>query len=208
METLLIGLATFAVVCASPGPAVVAVVTTAMARGFGATVALTLGMALALGGWGILAAAGFGAVLAAAPSALIALKILGGLYLIYLAWGAGRSALDTTEGAPPPVVASFRAGLLLNLSNPKSVFAWTATIAVGTPVDAPELAWLLVPLAMGVTVAIYLVYGFAFSRGPMRLAYRRLRRWLDAGASALFGLAGLGLIRDGLLTLWRRNPAP
>lgn len=203
METLFIGLATFAVVCASPGPAVVAVVSTAMARGVAASVALTVGLTLALGLWGLLAAAGFGAVLAAAPSALIALKVLGGFYLLYLAWASGRAAMTPVLAAAVQK-SGLRAGLLLNLSNPKTVFAWTATIAVGTPADAPHLAWVLVPLAMGVTLAIYLVYGFAFSRAPMRRAYARLSRWMDGAASVLFGLAGIALIRDGVLSLTRK----
>ncbi|MEM7641402.1 MAG: LysE family transporter [Pseudomonadota bacterium] len=203
MATLLIGLATFAIVCASPGPAVVAVVSTAMARGFRAALTLTAGLSLALGLWGVLAAAGFGAVLAAAPSALLAFKVLGGAYLLWLAWGAGRSAL-TPADAPRAVASGFRAGLLLNLSNPKAVFAWTATIAVGTPADMPGLAWVLVPAAMVVTILIYALYAAAFSRPPMRRAYDRARRWIEGAASALFALAGLALLRDAALSLARR----
>ncbi|MEM7490524.1 MAG: LysE family transporter [Pseudomonadota bacterium] len=204
MDTLLLGLATFAVVCASPGPAVVAVVSTAMARGFRAAMVLTAGLSLALGAWGLLAAAGFGAVLAAAPSALLAFKVAGGAYLLWLAWGAGRAAAQP-GAAPAAGPSGFRAGLILNLSNPKSVFAWTATIAVGTPPDMPALAWVLVPAAMAVTVAIYALYAAAFSRPLLRRAYGTARRWIDGATSALFALAGLALLRDAALQAVRRS---
>ncbi len=204
MDSILIGLATFAVVCASPGPAVLAVVSTAMARGFAAAMSLTLGLALALGVWGVLAAAGFGALLAAAPAALVTLKLFGGAYLLFLAWGAGRAAFSRNSDPRLSPAAGFRAGLLLNLSNPKAVFAWTATIAVGTPAEAPGLAWLLVPLATGVTVAIYTGYSLAFSRSPLRKAYARLRVWMSAVTAGLFALAGAALLRDGVLTAMRR----
>ncbi|UWQ22893.1 LysE family translocator [Jannaschia sp. W003] len=206
-DALLIGLATFAVVCASPGPAGLAVVSTAMARGFAASLPLTLGLALALGVWGVVAAAGLGAVLLAAPSALLAFKLFAGLFLLWLAWGAGRSALRPDTSPAPPLRAGFRAGLLLNLSNPKAVLAWSATIAVGTAPDAPWTGWLLVPLAMALTVAIYVAYALAFSRAPLRRAYGRARRGIDGVAAVLFGLAGLAMLRDAAVSLARRGAA-
>ncbi|WGH79214.1 LysE family translocator [Jannaschia ovalis] len=203
VDSLLLGLATFAVVCASPGPAILTVVQTAMARGLRPALMLALGLSLALGVWGLLAAAGFGVVLAAAPSALLLLKILGGGYLLWLAFASGRAAASD-EPVRARAAAGFRAGLVLNLSNPKAVFAWTATIAVGTPAAAPGLAWLLVPLATILAVAINGGYALVFSRRAMRRAYDRTRRWIDGMAAALFGLAGLALIRDGLIGAVRR----
>ncbi|SDZ55671.1 Threonine/homoserine/homoserine lactone efflux protein [Jannaschia faecimaris] len=205
MNELLIGLLTFAAVCATPGPAVVAVISSAMSRGFRSSFALTLGLASALGVWGVLAAAGFGAVLAAAPSMLIVLKVLGGIYLLWLAWGAGRSAWASRTSDLPQVRSGFRAGLVLNLSNPKSILAWTATIAVGTPPDAPGMAWLLVPLAALVTVMIYVFYGLFFSLPVMRSAYGRMRRWIDGIAAGVFGAAGLGLMSEGVSSALRRS---
>ncbi|MEM8825291.1 MAG: LysE family transporter, partial [Pseudomonadota bacterium] len=137
------------------------------------------------------------------PSALIGLKLIGGAYLLWLAWASGRAAM--APGATKPAAASgFKAGLFLNLSNPKAVFAWTATIAVGTPADAPGLAWLLVPLATLLAVAINGGYALVFSRPPMRRAYDRARAWIEGTAASLFALAGLALIRDAALSMVRR----
>ena len=61
MSALLVGLAAYAVVCASPGPAILAVVSTAMARGLPAALTLAMGLTVGLGVWGVLAALGFGA---------------------------------------------------------------------------------------------------------------------------------------------------
>jgi threonine/homoserine/homoserine lactone efflux protein len=203
MDALLLGLATFAVVCASPGPAILTVIQTAMARGLRAALALALGLSLALGVWGLVAPTGLHAILAAAPSVLVTFKLVGGAYLLWLAWTSARSA-----AAPKPVASlaarGFRAGLILNLSNPKSILAWTAAIAVGTPPDAPGLAWALVPLATLAAVAINGGYAIVFSRPPMRRAYDRARRWIDGAAAGLFALAGLALLRDGLTGALRR----
>ena len=194
MSALLLGLATFAVICASPGPAVIAVLSTAMARGLAAALSLTMGLTVALGAWGVLAALGFGAVLAAAPAALTALKIVGGAYLLWLAWCAGRAALSAAPEAVSAPRAGFRAGLLLNLSNPKAVLAWSATIAVGAPPDAPLAAFVLVPLCMAATVAIYVAYAAVFSLPAMRRGYRAARRWIEGATAALLGAAGVSLL--------------
>ena len=194
MSALLLGLATFAVVCASPGPAVLAVISTAMARGLAAAMALTLGLTVALGLWGVLAALGFGAVLAAAPMALTAMKVLGGAYLLWLAWCAGRAALSREAEAVSAPASGFRAGLLLNLSNPKAVLAWSATIAVGAPPDAPMAAVALVPLCLAATVAIYAAYAAVFSLPAMRRGYRAARRWIEGATAALLGAAGVSLM--------------
>ncbi|MBM2577200.1 LysE family transporter [Jannaschia sp. Os4] len=197
MDVLLIGLATFSVVCATPGPAILTVIGTAMAQGLGTALRLSLGLSLALGLWGVLAAAGFGALLAAAPTALAVLKAGGGVYLLWLAWSAGRAALRVRAGTAAGG-GGFRAGLLLNLSNPKSVFAWTAAIAVGTPPEAPALAWLLVPMATVAAVAINGTYAVVFSRPAFRTAYARARRWLDGIAATVFAAFGAGLLSEGL----------
>lgn len=196
MSALLLGLATFAVICASPGPAVLAVVSTAMARGLAAALTLTMGLAVAvaLGLWGVLAALGFGAVLAAAPMALTVMKVVGGAYLLWLAWGAGRAALSREAGAVSAPAAGFRAGLLLNLSNPKAVLAWSATIAVGAPPEAPWAAFALVPLCVAATVAIYAIYAAVFSLPAMRRGYRAARRWIEGATAALLGAAGVSLL--------------
>ncbi len=72
------------------------------------------------------AALGLSAVIAASASAYHAVKIAGALYLVYLAWGAlTRGAALKLEAAGGEAAGSLRAsylaGVLINLTNPKII---------------------------------------------------------------------------------------
>lgn len=190
----------FFVAAASPGPATLAVAATAMAHGRAAGLAFSAGLALGLAFWGVLAAAGLGALMLTSTTALVVLRLLGGAYLLYLAWGSARSALsaDDERVAPPPRVAgrvAFRRGLLLNLLNPKAVLAWIAVLAIGLPGGAGATELLLVTIACALLgLAIYAGYAVILSRPAAMAFYRRARRWLEGVFAAVFGYAGLRLM--------------
>ncbi|MFN3868099.1 MAG: LysE family translocator [Hyphomicrobiaceae bacterium] len=125
----------FFVAAASPGPATLAVSTTAMAAGARPAAALGLGLAVGLAFWGVVAAAGLGAVLVQSSVALTVLRWFGGAYLLWLAWQSARSALLPTrlpdEAVPVADGRMMFRGLILNLSNPKAVLAWISVLAIG-----------------------------------------------------------------------------
>ena len=104
-----------------------------MRHGRRASVIYGLGLSVALVFWGILAATGMGAVLQASAPVLIGLKLFGGGYLLWLAWQSGRSALqrDMVDKVEIRAGRWFWRGVILNLSNPKSVVAWMAALSVG-----------------------------------------------------------------------------
>lgn len=199
VEALAAPLAAFFVAAASPGPATLAVAATAMARGTRAALVFGLGLSLGLAFWGVVAAAGLGALLVQSAMALFVLRLLGGAYLIYLAWQSARSAL-----APriPPNAASaggegrlFRRGLFLNLGNPKAVLAWMAVLALGVGPASGTAALSATTLVCALTgAAIYAAYALAFARPAIRAAYRAGRRAIDAAVAACFGYAGARLI--------------
>jgi threonine/homoserine/homoserine lactone efflux protein len=89
----------------------------------------------------------------------------------------------------------FRRGVVLNLTNPKAVLAWTAVLALGLGPAAGASALTVTTLACSLLgMAIYVTYALAFSRPPVRTAYRAGRRTIDAVAGVLFGYAGLRLL--------------
>lgn len=77
---------------ASPGPSNMRIVGIAMNQGGRSALMLAAGVISGSFFWGSLAAAGVSAVLAQYAQALIVLKIVGGIYLLFLAIKAGRSA--------------------------------------------------------------------------------------------------------------------
>ncbi|MFN3259292.1 MAG: LysE family translocator [Pikeienuella sp.] len=186
----------FAVACGAPGPATLGVAATAMAQGAGAAARFSLGLALVLALWGALVAAGLGPLLLASAAALTVLKIGGGLFLLWLAFGAARSAMRP-GGAPAPAAARrhFARGALLNAMNPKAILAWAAVIALGLgPETTGAQIWAIWAVCSAIGLLIYLGYSLAFAAPPARRLYARARRGIEAATAALFGLAGLRLL--------------
>ncbi|MBL4767101.1 MAG: LysE family translocator [Rhodobacteraceae bacterium] len=188
--------AAFVVVASSPGPANLACATVAMSYGRKTAMIFALGLTLGLVFWGLLAALGLGAVLQGSATVLFVLKLCGAFYLLWLAYQSGRSALSTQKQTGPELVAGrwFLRGLILNLSNPKAVFAWMAALSVGLD---PNDGLGAVAAATGLCAFIGLLnatgHAWLFSIGGVMAAYRRARHWFDGVAASLFALAGLGL---------------
>ncbi|HMQ92342.1 LysE family translocator [Amaricoccus sp.] len=189
----------FFVAAASPGPATLAVSTTAMARGARAAVLMGVGLAIGLAFWGLIAAAGLGALLVQSSVALTVLRWFGGAYLLWLAWQSARSAvMPEPEAVDVPTIADSRIlirGLVLNLSNPKAVLAWISVLALGVgSSDDPSRLAITTSLCGVLGLVIYLAYAVLFSQAPVRSGYRKARRGIDGVAAAFFGYSGLKLV--------------
>ncbi len=189
----------FFVAAAAPGPATIAVAAVSMHAGRKAGLLFGLGLGTGLAAWGLVAATGLGALLEASGYALVSLKLLGGAYLLWLACSAARSAAGAARTRADAAAGrhDFRRGLLLNLSNPKAVFAWMAvlTLGLGDGIGAVDVM-LATATCMGLGFLIYAVYAVAFSTSGAMTVYRRARRWIDGAVAGLFALAGIGLIRS------------
>lgn len=197
---LLAILLAFSAVTFAPGPANLAVGLVAMARGWRGALPMAAGLATGLAFWGVLAASGLGALMAASEVALTVLRIGGGAYLMWLAWRSARAACGPAEPLAAPASGAFRRGFLLNLSNPKAVFAWLAALSMGLgPQAGPSALALATGLCALIGLANYLTWAFVLSRGGARAAYSRARVWVEGAAAALFALAGASLLRQGVL---------
>ncbi|MEL7153389.1 MAG: LysE family translocator, partial [Pseudomonadota bacterium] len=189
----------FFIVTVSPGPANLAVATVAMRQGRRAGQVFGLGLSLGLAFWGIIAATGMGAVLQASADALFILKVLGGLYLLWLAFQSARSAIQPKASDTTRIKSGrrFWQGLLLNLSNPKAVVAWMAALSVGLNADGAtaEIA-ILTGICIAIGFANYAGYAAAFSLSGVMSGYRRVARWVEGTVAVLFAAAGLGLLRS------------
>ncbi len=193
----------FVIVASSPGPANLAAATVAMSQGRRTGMIFALGLSAGLWVWGLLAATGLGAILQTSATVLMVLKLLGGLYLLWLAYQSARSAARPDSGAPvaSPITGGrwFFRGVALNLTNPKAVFAWMAALSMG--LDRPnDLSTVAVATVMCGLIALLNAMGhvWLFSFPGVMASYRRARRWIDGTVAALFSLAGIGLIRSAL----------
>jgi threonine/homoserine/homoserine lactone efflux protein len=94
-------LAIFTLDVASPGPKTLMILGTAMASGRVSAIALSLGVVLGAMAWAFVATFGFVAALKASEVLFMALKLAGGLYLIFLAAMSWHSAFTKGAAAAP-----------------------------------------------------------------------------------------------------------
>jgi amino acid exporter len=199
---LILAYSAFLLAIASPGPNVLAILGTSMGRGRKAGMALALGIAAGSFCWALLTFSGLSALLAAYAEALTVIKIAGGMYLLWLAVKAFRSAAAArdieTEAYAVDRISLFRyfqRGLLVQMTNPKAALAWIAIFSLGLQTNAPS--WVGISLVIGtslLSLLIHLLYALAFSTQMMLRAYSRARRWIQGALGALFTFAGIKLL--------------
>ena len=193
---------TFFVVTVSPGPATISNAAIAMHRGRRTSLAYGFGLSCGLAFWGLIAASGMGAILQSSLYLLMILKILGGLYLLWLAYLSARSVWrsDPESAMSQTEKNWFLQGLLLNLSNPKAVLAWMAALSVG--LNSNDDIY-VIAIATGVCIFVGFIanalYSVLFSIEGIMRGYQRCRRWVDGTVATLFAVAGIGLIRSSFV---------
>lgn len=184
----------------SPGPATLALASTGMARGRKAALALAMGILVGSGAWAIAAAAGFSAAIVANAWLADSLRIIGVLYILWLAFKSIRSALR--PGAPTMAAAmqakpakAFLGGLMLHVTNPKAILSWGAVYAVAVPPGAgvAELAGMGLFLFSG-SIIVFVGYALMFSTEAAMRRYMRARRWFEAAFGVLFGGATIAIL--------------
>ncbi|HEX6353467.1 LysE family translocator [Actinophytocola sp.] len=188
-----------------PGPDMMFIMANGIARGRAAGVVAAAGMSTGIVGHTVAAALGLGAVLQAAPVALDTVRIVGAVFLVYMAISALRSAKDVATTAPAKFGArtlrrTYVMAVLVNLSNPKVVLFYLAFL----PQFVTEGGW-AVPVQFLVMGAILIVVGFSvdatvgFAAGTLSaLLLRRpaVQRWLNRVSAAIFGGLAVRLVAD------------
>jgi threonine/homoserine/homoserine lactone efflux protein len=199
---ILLAYLTFLIAVASPGPNVLAVIGTSMNTGRSSGLALALGIGMGAFSWAVLAAAGLSTLLATYASALLAIKIAGGCYLLWLAYKSFQSAASREDPQARELAAGLRSradyllsGYVVCMTNPKAILAWVAIMSMGLKPDAPW--WVAVVIVAGTSLLstiIHCLYATAFSTPIAARIYLRSRRYVQAGLGVLFAGAGLKLL--------------
>jgi threonine efflux protein len=192
----------YVIAVVSPGPAIMAIVSTSMTQGRKAGMTISLGI---FGGsltWACAAALGLATLLHTYAIALEILKIFGGFYLLYLAYKAFRAVradhdLPTAgKAAKAPTFKSLvLKGYGIHVTNPKAIFAWLAIIALGMPQGAPaSVAVLIIAICTTTGFLVFMGYSLLFSTQHAVNIYRGLRRWIEGAMAAFYGFAGIKLL--------------
>ncbi len=185
-----------------PGPDFV-VILRAATRGWRSGVAAALGAQLGLCVHVGLSVVGLSVLLARHPDLLTTIRVLGGLYLLYL---AGRIVIPTFRSRPRAVVEArrdqpdrrsvFGQAFMTNLLNPKAVLFFAAVLPQFVSGSAP--VWVQVTVLGALDVLLGFVAWAAVvvlgARLGGLLTRGRVRVWWDRSVGAGLGLLGGGLL--------------
>ena len=180
----------------TPGPNNAMMAASGANFGYVRSIPHVLGIVFGVALQALLIAGGLGALFVAFPWVQTTLKVIGSLYLLYLAWkiaSAGDTTLATATRAQPMTIL---AAVLFQFVNPK---AWMMTITlIGSFSLTGDLYW---PSVLGI-VALFSVVGFhciSLWAGFGTL----MGRLLSSGAARTRFNTGMGLLTAAcLIFIW------
>jgi threonine/homoserine/homoserine lactone efflux protein len=195
-------LAAAVLITLSPGPDNMMVLGIGMSKGRARGMAFGLGCALGCLSHTLLATIGVSALIAASPAAFTALKVAGGLYLVWLGLQALRSrggakasvAADSAE----PLPAMFMRGMLANAINPKVVLFFLSFLPQFVVAAHGHANLQTAGLGIIFTAQAALLFGllgfFSGSVGAWLARRPNAGMWLDRLAGGIFVALGLKLL--------------
>jgi threonine efflux protein len=182
----------------TPGPNSLLVMRISVVRSRAAGLRAVAGIGLGTCIWGLSGFFGVHALFLAAPLLYWALRMCGGLYLIFfglrLIWKSCQAEDATAVEARGLAWGPFRLGLATSLSNPSSALSVASLFAATLPSHAPiGLGLITVALMVVISLAWYALMVCVFTTRWVGAAQRRLRRAIDGVAGAIFVLFGARL---------------
>jgi len=182
----------------SPGPSFLIVAQNSLAKSRAHGLATSVGTGLGAGIFALLAALGVTALLEQTPTAYFVFRVVGGIYLLWLAfkiWQGSKQALETNSDASQAdgsLFGSLLKGFIVQTSNPKTIFIIASIFSAVMPTEPPVNTALYVTLiAFVVDFAWYAIVAVSLSLQNSRDFYRRTKVYFDRFAAFL--LLGLGL---------------
>jgi homoserine/homoserine lactone efflux protein len=186
----------------SPGPAILLAMSNA-SQGAGKAMLSSTGNALGIFLVSGAAMIGLGALLRTSLLLFTALKIAGALYLIYLGikqWrGGGKAAPTTSQQLARPATSAtqlFREGLLVALTNPKSIIFFTALFPQFIQTNAPIVPqfFVLTLTFVGCSLLSHATFVFIARRAGAHLNGGKKLRVLQRVSGTLFMSLGVALL--------------
>lgn len=191
----------------SPGPSFLVVAKNALGKSRKHGIVTALGTGLGVSLFAILASFGVTALLKNVPNAFFIFKLVGGGYLLFLAWKIWGGAteklieLEFQKDNNSALFTSFLSGLLTQISNPKTALVIAGIFAAFVPASPPPNTVILVALiAFVIDFSWYALVATVLSGRRSRSVYRKAKTGFDRIASLFLGVVGLRLLSAGIET--------
>ena len=184
----------WAVACVTPGPNTLLIMRYALTAPRQVAILGACGTITGTLCWGLAGWLGINALFQAAPFAYLALKIVGGAYLVWLGvkiFMDVRKARRTAEldavKADISLKTAYRMGLATNLANPKTALFVASLFAATMPAGTPFL-YGLAAIAVMITVSTiyYTVLVALITHRRVAAAYLKAKKKIDLGVGMVF----------------------
>ncbi|WP_167043031.1 LysE family translocator [Salinibacterium sp. ZJ454] len=171
-------------------------------RGLRPGIAAGVGAAIGQLGWALLVGVGLAAIIEQSAEVYQVIKVIGGLYLIFLgiqAFRSHRAKGGADAAAPVPATSAWRAfaaGLLSNLTNPKVGLFFLAVVPQFLPQGASAF-WMTMLLGATLTVigGLYLVLlALVAAKANAWLNRPRVSLTLERSSGGILAALGVGTI--------------
>jgi threonine/homoserine/homoserine lactone efflux protein len=202
LQTLALYTVACLILCVTPGPDMSLWLAKTVSGGRRGGIAAMLGTQVGCLFHTIFAAVGLSAILAASATAFAALKIVGALYLAWLAVNAIRSGsalnVKAEKGDELRVWPTFLVGLGINVSNPKVVLFFLTFLPQFVAAHDPEAAAKMIFLGL-FFIAINIVFSIVLILGAERLigwlkGRRSVLRAIDYTFAGVFGFFAVRIL--------------
>ena len=199
IRLLLVFAVTEFLLCLTPGPAVLLVVSQGVRSGFKSGQRGILGILAGNAVYFVLSALGLGALLMSSAVLFQIIKWVGAAYLVFVglkmlfAKGAATAGCLAIEAKPS--MRLFSEGLVTQLSNPKAIVFFSALLPQFLSPNGGVLEQfaILGMVSLGIELCVLLTYGWAAERGSRIIFKGRFSVLTDRIAGGFLIGAGLGL---------------
>jgi threonine/homoserine/homoserine lactone efflux protein len=178
-----------------------AIIGTSAEAGRKAGICFALGVLSGSITWAFLTLAGVSTLIQTHPQAMTIVRIIGGTYLLWLAWNAFRRSVEgpahqvRRDVPEDQSLRHYLRGYGVHITNPKAIMAWIMLASLALPVDASlGHALTFIGGCLMIGSVVFLGYALLFSIPSVLAAYRSAGRAIEAAMALLFGYAGLTLL--------------
>ena len=185
--------------CLAPGVAVLMVVSVGLTRGAKASAVASLGILGANAIYFALSAIGVGSLILMSHDLFNLVRWVGVIYLIWIGlqtFLGSHPSLSTASGpAETRYPAILRAGLIMKLADPKTLFYFVALLPqfIDPTGDVALQVTILAITSVVIELGVLLAYGLAAGRLNRFARNPRFAKWTDRVAGSFLIAAGVGM---------------
>ena len=197
IELWLAFVAASAVLLVIPGPTILTVISYSMSHGRRANVPLVAAVALGDSTALVLSLLGLGALLATSAFWFTVVKVVGGLYLLYLGIKLLRAGASSAQAVAPDAPKSrwrlFANTYLVTALNPKGIVFFVAFLPQFISPDAPvtQQLWVLAATFVALATVNATLYAVFAASARRALSARRAQRGFNLAGGSLLSAAGV-----------------